>query len=357
MCIAVAFILATTLSHANECPSGDECPSDNKDTMSLLQTNLQMNVLKDGGEDTTGETGGGLGKMVGDGEAAGAHTALDSQSPGGTIKLIVNSDVRYSVALDKLFESMEKVSFGRWNDVIVMRGSASNGSDPFTPETKYGKRGVTYIDLKLSSFDLHGFAGLHHHHNDPSVKANVYFYIHDTVLVSSTFPSIFDSMASTEEFEARHSPLPSKNQCVFGSGVVDAYSWYFDFPKSKTDGFCIENALPPYKNVVNFAKKQTLLEKGIDGTAVDLYGTGLPRQPTYFPSLGITKYSLLDVYGDLTGDVKKYEYWSLLETSKGPQGVDKLALKAALLQLAPRSPALKAALLELSPGSSADGRL
>jgi len=272
--------------------------------MSLLQTNLQMNVLKDGGEDTTGETGRGLGKMVGDDKAAGAHTALDSQSAGRKIKLIVNSDVRYSVALDKLFESMDKVSFGRWSDVIVMRGSASNDSDPFHPETKYGKRGVTYIDLKLSSFDLHGFSGLYHHRHDPRVRAPVYFYIHDTVLVDRKFPRIFDSMASTEEFEARHPPLPSKNHCVFGSGVVDLYGPWYDAPRTKEDGVLIEFGIPPFRNPVMFALKQTLLKKGHDGEKVDLYHTGHPRTGMYFPDFGLTKYSLLSNSGDLTGHVK-----------------------------------------------------
>merc|ERR1719162_2118440 len=134
-----------------------------------------MNMRKDSPEDTTGETSGGLGQMVGGGRTTGTQIASGSQAAEGKIKLIVNSDVRYSSPLNTLFESMEKVSFDRWKDVVIMRGSASNDSEPFTPETKYGERGVTYIDIKLSSFDLHGFSGLYHHRNDPSVKANVYF--------------------------------------------------------------------------------------------------------------------------------------------------------------------------------------
>jgi len=49
MCMAVTFVLAAVVVHANPCSSGSECPSDNEpqNLMLLLQTKLGMNVLGD----------------------------------------------------------------------------------------------------------------------------------------------------------------------------------------------------------------------------------------------------------------------------------------------------------------------
>merc|ERR1719503_391539 len=49
-CMAVAFLLTTAVAKPSQCSSDNECPSDNKpsNVVSLLQTQLQVNELKDG---------------------------------------------------------------------------------------------------------------------------------------------------------------------------------------------------------------------------------------------------------------------------------------------------------------------
>ena len=49
MCKAVTFLLAAAMVQANECSSGSECPgpAEPNNLVSLLQTNLRMNVLED----------------------------------------------------------------------------------------------------------------------------------------------------------------------------------------------------------------------------------------------------------------------------------------------------------------------
>jgi len=286
MSIIVVFMSASALVQANQEPSGGECPSVGKpqNAVSLLQMNVES--ANDGG--------------------TGGHIKPNSKLAEGSIKLIVNSDVRYSDPLDTLFESMEKASFQRWNDVVVMRGSASQDTDPFIPDTAYGKKGVTYVDLKLSSFDLHGFSGLWHHHHHPRVEADVYFYIHDTVLVNSTFPSKFNTMAyTTGRNEVRHPPVPFNNICVFGSGVVDLYNGIFDHARTKRDGVSIEAS----GGIGQYTKDHTVLEETeMQPFQLDLWHTGYPRAVKYFPSFGLTKYMFPGFYGDLTGHVEETHY-------------------------------------------------
>jgi len=223
----------------------------------------------------------------------------------GGIKLIVNSDVRYSIALETLLQSLEDVSFLRWPDVIVMRGSACEDSEPYKPNTMFGKRGVTYVDLKLSSRDLHGFSGLYHHRNDPLVKAKVYMYIHDTVKANSTFPSMFDSMASIGPDEVRHPPFPFSNICAFGSGVVESYGVQFDKAVTKAAGIQIEfgGGSDGVQNVVHFGKTDVVVEDRQQIGQEDPYHTGLLRQALYYPAFGLTKYLLYNREGDLLGHV------------------------------------------------------
>lgn len=233
------------------------------------------------------------------------HSNAVAENLESSIKLIVNSDVRYSTALDTLLQSLEHASFLRWPDVIVMRGSASEDSEPYKPDTMFGKLGVTYVDLKLSSRDLHGFSGLYHHRNDPDVKAKVYMYIHDTVKANSSFPSLFDSMGSVGTDEVRHPPFPFSNICVFGSGVVENYSLQFDKVVSKAGGIQIEfgGRADGVESVAHFAKTDTVTEDRQQIGQEDPYHTGFLREALYYPAFGLTKYLLYNREGDLLGKV------------------------------------------------------
>ena len=62
MYMAVVCLMATLVAQANQCSGGGECPSDINPNnvaslleVSLLQTKLQMNVLKGGGEESSSE--------------------------------------------------------------------------------------------------------------------------------------------------------------------------------------------------------------------------------------------------------------------------------------------------------------
>ena len=78
--------------------------------------------------------------------------------------------------------------------------------------------------------------GLYHHRNDPRVKADVYFYVHDTTTVADSFPSLFAAMSSCESDEVRHPPPPFANICVFGSGVAGVIGFL------ARHGFCLLHA-------------------------------------------------------------------------------------------------------------------
>lgn len=224
------------------------------------------------------------------------------------IKLVINSDARYSKALEKLFQSLEGVNFERWQDVIVVRGS-SPFKAVYHPNTSYGDLGVTYVDLTWMNYDFHGFAALHSERRNRCVWAHVYFYIHDTCTAGPKFPQVFDSMLKVASNEIVYPGQYQSNICAFGRGLVQVYKGLYEKIMTKRDGITVESGwcwghvCPMFM----YAAKVTIVKARITtGRKVDLYNTGVNRTETYYEDFGLYKYLLVNKQGDLTGNLRSY---------------------------------------------------
>lgn len=225
---------------------------------------------------------------------------------GDGTKLIINSNAKYDIARKTLFASLLQVGFSRFQDVVVMLGGATSDSEPYAPSDDWGQRGVTYVDIKLDSFDYHGFSGLYHHKDHALVSADRYLFIHDTVVANDSFPEAFDSLSGVTSNELYSPPAPFSNICAFGRGVVEKWKTNFDSPVTKAGAVSLEFGTPSngILPLVTFAEKKTLAAPRVDtGKAVDLYHTGMPRNAIYYPAFKLTKYLLFNKFGDLTGNV------------------------------------------------------
>jgi len=86
MVAAAVFIVAFAVAKANQCSGGGECPGGNKpnNVLSMLQTNLQMDALKDKGGDQMAEA-----QQIAAGRGAAVEGAVvrvsSSQSPNGSL--------------------------------------------------------------------------------------------------------------------------------------------------------------------------------------------------------------------------------------------------------------------------------
>jgi len=225
-------------------------------------------------------------------------------------KLLINSNAHYDIARNKLLASLVNSGFSSFCDVIVVLGGSQADSEPYTPSDEYGKRGVTYIDVKLDSFDYHGFSGLYYHREHPRVKAGRYMFIHDTVLVNKSFPEAFNSFSWVGPDEIYHSPAPFSNICVIGRKVVDSWNSNFDCPLTKAQAVALEFGREQFCNeqlvlpLSFFGKNKEGRERIDTGLNIDLYGTGYPRKAIYYPEFSLTKYFLFNRYGDLQGNLQ-----------------------------------------------------
>jgi len=244
-----------------------------------------------------------------------------AKGKGDGSKLIINSNAMYDIARNKLIASMLESGFSRFSDVIVILGGSQNDSAPYVPQDEFGKRGAIYLDVKLDSFDYHGFSAMYHHMEHPWTKADRYMFIHDTVIVNKSFPQAFDAISKVGKDEVYHPPAPFSNICVIGSGVVAKWKTNFDYAVNKAQSVSLEfgqGVWTPDEHKVepllNFAGKDTAGKERIDTMMdIDLYGTGYPRRAMYYPEFSLTKYFLFNRYGDLPPGPVKDTYGSFLE--------------------------------------------
>eukprot|EP00931_Biecheleriopsis_adriatica_P097393 TRINITY_DN71175_c0_g1_i1.p1 TRINITY_DN71175_c0_g1~~TRINITY_DN71175_c0_g1_i1.p1 ORF type:complete len:311 (-),score=51.73 TRINITY_DN71175_c0_g1_i1:37-969(-) len=229
------------------------------------------------------------------------------------LKVVVNSCVNYK---DKtwpvLQKSMEDAGWTDWDKVILVLGGSTE--DRVWKNVTQGGRGNIVIETKFQNFDLHGLSALWHHKDDPLIHASAYLYLPDTSTVGPEFTKKMVEQGSTGKFEVRRSERPSSNIAVFGDGVVERFGQNFDTSLSKADGALYEfgqwDGTP--KLIDAFADTVTMMTGREAGKYEDprmykdLYMTGVPRMGFYYPDLDVTKWILLDMVGDLTGNPHRY---------------------------------------------------
>jgi len=220
-------------------------------------------------------------------------------------KLIINSHVKYGTALDYLLASLRKYQFPL-AEAVVFRGGAEADSEPQVRDD-----GITYVDLRLNSFDMTAFSGLSKHKDNSLVCAGLYFYIHDSTSIGPCFPQVFGEIKVEPSEVITPGTVHFSNQCVFGHSIVDSYGDAFDWEIDKNAGFDVESggcADGPEGQLACpmsiYASKRTLIPERTHIGEVDVYNTTQPREVEYYRDWDLYKFFLFqpDTFG---GDYKK----------------------------------------------------
>ena len=99
------------------------------------------------------------------------------------LKLVINSYEPYTAPRAKLFASLHRSGFWRFEDVIVVLGGSSVDAitwRPLSEDRHPNPPNVTVIQMVLNSFDLQGLSALHRYRRHPRVVSDTYVYLHDT---------------------------------------------------------------------------------------------------------------------------------------------------------------------------------
>jgi len=208
-------------------------------------------------------------------------------------KLIINSHVEYDTALDYLLTTLKKYQFPL-TEAVVFRGGATADSDP-----RVRGDGITFVDLKLNSFDMTAFSGLSKHKDNSLVCAGLYFYIHDSTSIGPCFPQVFGEIKAEPSEVITPGTSYFSNQCVFGHSVVDAYGDAFDWEIDKKAGFniesggCAEGSKGQQACALRvYASNRSLIPERTEIGVADVYNTTMPRNVVYYKDWDLYKYFL-----------------------------------------------------------------
>mmetsp|Transcript_75436 Transcript_75436/g.233333 ORF Transcript_75436/g.233333 Transcript_75436/m.233333 type:complete len:439 (-) Transcript_75436:58-1374(-) len=229
-----------------------------------------------------------------------------------TMRLVVNSHVHYWKPVNVLLESLRRINWTQWDDIVIFYGGSTLDIPPHKGlhNWTHDGRGITMVNLTLNNYDHNGMSGLYRYRDWPEVRAGAYLYIHDTSTVDRQFAGAFQAMRYLfRPMEVKRPKGFMSNVQAFTHDVVLAYKTNFDVNLTKKEGLGIEFGglnvdIKGMHALVWFAKVLTWLPERQRRPDQDIYHTGYKRVVWWYPDFHIFKYIFAFRYGDIGGDGK-----------------------------------------------------
>lgn len=227
------------------------------------------------------------------------------------IKLIINSHIKYGKAREVLFESLNKTSFTRYNDIVVVYSGSDKNTEPYLSDKNY-----TIVESTKNNFDYNAYNILYEYQDHKLISSDFYLYLHDTI----TFHTKFDKFYCDLLKLVNNIPLDNifisnsfhSNICLFGKDIINQYKTNFELPLSKEEAIYLElhnsyskNNKTIY-NISTYGKKNVISNRyeisypELSPDGIDIYNTGYPRKGFFYPLFGIYKWILWSKNGDFT---------------------------------------------------------
>lgn len=218
--------------------------------------------------------------------------------------------MRYWKPLNVLLRSLVSIGWTRWDDVVIFMGGSTRDIPPYKGLQTWTRGGITIVNMTLNNYDYNGMAGLYAYRNDSAVRADTYFYIHDSTKVGGDFAKIFPRLR--DGFwpgELRIPRPPCSNIYTFSHTLVEIYKRNYDVNLTKGEAVSLELSgaganIRGVRPLLFFAKKTTWLRGRQKRRDEDVYKTGVPRTVWWYPDYDLYKYILWGAFGDIGGDGK-----------------------------------------------------
>ena len=221
------------------------------------------------------------------------------------IKVVVNTHVAYSKPYAKFLDSVQrnKDATSIYNRLIVIVNGCEHES------IEKDDNGVLTVRTPLNTWEYSAFVVLEKHKTHPDVQSEYYMLLHDTCLLGRIF---FDKLSSHEKtlknnkYGIMRYPLPSSNIVIIHHELVHSFASAVANIKTKNDGCLIEQGRTLPDGTKSFY--QTKMPTSVLGNRrelrpIDIYETGYPRTPFYYPAFDVMKYILWGRNGDFTNNV------------------------------------------------------
>jgi hypothetical protein len=231
------------------------------------------------------------------------------------MKLVINSNLFYKKALNVLFQSLQKVNFTRFEDIILVISQYEDVG----PRIKKIKEvtdldldnKITVICMAMNNFDYTAYHALYTWRWHHLIIDKSYFYILDTVTFDSSFNQKYITLSNTVKgYDLHIIQGPHSNICAFGGNVIDKYADNFKNKVTKQEAITLEcagnniynkeniliSSIKHFGDVKDYRKRTFVTKK-------DLYNNGVERSAYYYKDFGLYKWILEHKSGDFLGKI------------------------------------------------------
>lgn len=209
------------------------------------------------------------------------------------MKIVINSYIKNTVALNHLLESMKKQNEFKLYDIIVMIGGYYNNKCYEIHNNLEKEDNITYIRCNHNSIDFTGLIALLDLYNNNEDEH--YFYLHDTCKIGDNFYKKIQSIDLTNVSSIKINKWFSMNMGFYSQKIINSSK---DFLLSKKN--IDENRSMEFKSI-NFQEDyifnndaNNILLDNYDGPQCsgeqfDYYNTGTMRIVEYYANIDLYK--------------------------------------------------------------------
>ena len=204
------------------------------------------------------------------------------------MKLVINSHVNGTIALNHLLESMQKHKEFREYEVLIMVGGYYD-HDTYKLRTEDN---VTYIECNHNSMDLTALITLFDLYKDNVNE--YYFYLHDTCKVGDTFYEKLKSIDLTGVSSIKINRYFSMNIGIYSQGIINTFGELLVSLKNFTSDGIVPLKKSQYAEDYIFNNDRTnIILHNYNAhqftQPTNYYGTGTMRIVEYYPTLDLYK--------------------------------------------------------------------
>ena len=201
------------------------------------------------------------------------------------MKIVINSHINGTIALDHLLESMKLYKdFNDYEIIIVIGGYYKNNDYEIKKE-----QNITYIYCNHNSIDFTGLIALLELYYE---KKDHYFYLHDSCKIGCQFYEKLKSI-NTNISSMKINKNFSMNMGIYSQEIINKFKDFLLSKKNRDETKCMEFKINTNEDhIFNNDPTNILLENynnWIYYGPFDYYKTGTMRIVEYYPTLDLYK--------------------------------------------------------------------
>jgi hypothetical protein len=209
------------------------------------------------------------------------------------MKIVINSYIKNTIALNHLLDSMKQQSEFTRYDVFVMIGGYYNNKCYEIYRSVEKVDNITYIRCNHNSIDFTGLITLLELYSKN--EDEYYFYLHDTCKIGDNFFKKLESIDLTNVSSIKLNKWFSMNMGIYSQKIINQSKEFLLSKKNTDESRSMEFKCVNFQEdfIFNNDPNNILLDNydgpECNGEQVDYYNTGTMRIVEYYPNIDLYK--------------------------------------------------------------------